>query len=90
MLLPQKKLKILSKKPPKSTDKQTSPKKKLNPALKYSGMAVQMAITIFIAIYLGKWVDNYFQTEKPYFVLLFSIVFLAGILYSIIRQVSND
>lgn len=70
--------------------KKNDPKKKTNPALKYSGMVGQMALAIFIGLYLGKKLDAYFNTDKPYFMLLLIIVFLTSIFYSIIQQLSDD
>ncbi len=65
------------------------PKKKINPALKYSGMAMQMALTIGVGIWIGGKIDAHFETSKPYFTILLAILALTGVMYSIIRDVSK-
>ena len=65
------------------------PKKGINPALKYSGMAVQMAALVGLGIWIGGKLDEYMGNEKPYFTLLLSVLFLGAILYSIVRDVSK-
>lgn len=72
------------------SSKEKKSKKQYNPALKYAGMAMQMAIMIGIGIFAGKWLDNYFQTDKPYFTIFLAIFFLSAVLYSIIRDVSKS
>ncbi len=46
--------------------------------MKYSGMAFQIAAYILVGIFLGKQLDKYFQTERPYFTALCSIIFLVA------------
>ena len=75
----------MDKQPSTSKDK----KPKINPALKYAGMAMQLALTIGFGIFIGKYLDGYFETTKPYFTLLFAMVFLSAVLYAIIKDVSK-
>ena len=69
---------MATKKPTKKPGKQAS-----NPALKYAGMAMQMAVTIGLGIFIGQKLDAYLETSKPYFTILFAVVFLSAIMYSI-------
>ena len=66
-----------------------SKKKQPNAALKYSGMAMQMAIMIGLGIFLGSKLDAYFETAQPYFTLVLSVLFLAAVMYIIIKDVSK-
>ncbi|MFT6357243.1 MAG: hypothetical protein ACJAYJ_001456 [Saprospiraceae bacterium] len=60
-----------------SQEKQLTPTKEtINPALKYMGMAFQMAFIIGLGTFLGKQLDAYMQSERPLFTILFSMVFL--------------
>jgi F0F1-type ATP synthase assembly protein I len=65
------------------------PKKESNEALKYAGMATQMAAAIFIGIWLGKKVDAYFELSKPYFMVLGALFMLCGVFYLIFKQLNR-
>ena len=43
-------------------------------ALRYSGMAIQFGVMIAIAAWGGQWLDEYFNTPKP-FITIFLILF---------------
>ena len=40
------------------------------------GMAFQMAFIIGLGTFIGKKLDENFQTERPWFTVLFAMVFL--------------
>lgn len=52
------------------------PKQQPNTALRYSGMAFQMAIIIGLGTFIGRKIDDNIQAEKPWFTILFAIIFL--------------
>jgi len=62
-------------------------KKPLNNYLKFSGIAIQMGLIIYLGSLLGEWLDSYFLNENQLFYKICTLfaVFLA--MYSIIRQV---
>lgn len=67
------------------------PKKKpYNSYVKYSALAFQMAATIIIFVFIGKFADQYFGNEKPVLIAVFSVfgVFLS--LYNLIKEVKNN
>ena len=66
------------------------PKKKTNEALKYAGMATQMAGAIFIGIWLGGKVDAYFELSKPYFLVLGAFIMLGAIFYLIFKNLNRS
>ena len=49
--------------------------------MKYSGMAIQMGIIILIGAFIGKKLDAYFQTERPYLTSLFALIAIFAALY---------
>ncbi|GIV31005.1 MAG: hypothetical protein KatS3mg029_0356 [Saprospiraceae bacterium] len=55
-------------------------------ALRYSGMAFQLVILIAIGAYVGRLLDDHFQTDKPYLTALSVVVFLLAGLYLILRD----
>jgi len=64
--------------------------KKTNEALKYAGMATQMALAIFIGIWIGKKADAYFELTKPYFTLLGAMLMLGAIFYLIFKNLNQS
>ena len=64
-------------------DQSDASKRKATPNvyLKYSGMAFQMGIIILLGALLGRKLDAYFQSPKPWFTLVFSLVAVAAALY---------
>ncbi len=62
----------------KSTDdrKKFLDKKASRAYMKYSGMAFQMVAYIVVGILIGKQLDKYFETSRPYFTAALAITFL--------------
>jgi len=63
---------------------QQSPRTK--PIWRYSAMATQMGITIFLGVWGGQKLDKYFQTKTPWFTLLLSLVSVGIALYAVIKD----
>jgi membrane protein DedA with SNARE-associated domain len=47
-----------------------------NKYLKYSGLAIQIFVSIAAAAYFGKWLDRKFEMSKPILTALCSIIML--------------
>jgi hypothetical protein len=54
--------------------------------LDYAGMAVEMAIIILLAVYLGRWLD---RTYPPVFPLYTLICALSGVIFALYRFISK-
>ena len=65
------------------------PKKSLNKYAHFSGIAFQMAATIFIGAYIGTKLDEKYPNENNLFTLAFSLIFVFAALYMVIKQVKN-
>lgn len=66
-----------------------SPKKKpLNQFLKYSNLALQMGATIGLGAFLGMKLDEHFEKESLFTIVL-SLIAVFGVLYQIITQVTR-
>ncbi len=61
-------------------------KKPLNKYLQLTGITFQMGITIYLAVYLGKWLDTTFPNEKNWFTLIMTLVGLIIALYAVVVQ----
>jgi len=62
-------------------------KKPLSKYLRFSGIAIQMGLTIYLGSLLGKWLDSRFLNENQLYFKICTLfaVFLA--MYSVIKQV---
>jgi len=68
------------------TDKK--PKKRLNKYITLTGIGLQMGITIYLASYLGKWLDATYTDSKIYTIIL-TLLGIVLSFYSLLRQIKN-
>ena len=73
----------------KNKDKIPQKSKQLKTFARFSGLGLQMGVTIFLAAKLGNWLDEKYPSEKKWFTL--SCVLLAFVLslYSLVRQLNR-
>ncbi len=57
--------------------------------MKYSGMAFQMVAYIIVGILLGKQLDKYFETERPFLTALCAILFLVAYFIKLVSDLSR-
>ncbi len=74
--------------------KSTKGKKVIDPKatknyMRYSGMAFQIVGYIIVGIFLGKQLDKYFETSKPIFTALLSVVFLIAYFVKLVADLSR-
>ncbi len=62
---------------------------KSNAFIKYSSMAIQMAVTILACIFLGKYLDERNETGKTWTIVL-SIVGVGVAMYSVIKDLMKS
>lgn len=65
------------------------PKRQKNPLSKYlklTGIAVQMGVTIYLAVYFGKKLDQIYPNEKNWFTLGLTLVGLVVAMYMVVVQ----
>ena len=62
-------------------------RKNANIALKYSGMAFQMAMIMVAGIYLGKYLDGYFDNETRILTALCALLSVGLALYLTLKDV---
>ncbi len=68
-------------------------KGQLNKYIRFTGIGFQLGATIYLAVYLGKKLDNYFLMEKKLFTLGFILIGLIASIWSIVKQlekISNE
>jgi len=57
--------------------------------LKYSGLAFQMLVAIGMALFLGYKVDQWVGLGFPLFIIIFSLLALALLLWQIIKDTNK-
>lgn len=69
----------------------TEPKKQnpFNSYLRYSGLALQLLVTIGVFGWLGYQLDRYLSLTFPAFMLVFGLIALAGMLYQVYRSLNS-
>lgn len=63
--------------------------KKTNEYLKYSGMAMEMAVLIIIGIFAGKYLDKQFGFEKPLLTLVGALLGTFIFLFKLVKDTSK-
>ena len=71
--------------PSKQAQKQESPK-----YLKFSGLAIQMTITIGLMTFLGFKIDGWLELQFPIFLVGFSMSSLFGNIYILLRTANKE
>ena len=59
----------------------------LNKYVRFSGMAVQMGVTIGLGAWGGSKLDEYYQIDSKIFTIILSLLAIAASLYIVIREV---
>lgn len=67
---------------PLAPDKQKS----YNSFLRYSGMGIQMVVTIVAGTFFGRWLDQKFQMSFPVFLLLGVLLSVFAAIYLAIKD----
>ncbi len=57
--------------------------------MKYMGMATQLFLIMFIFLYIGKYIDAYFQSPKPYATIFLPVIGLFVYLYKLVVDLSK-
>lgn len=65
-------------------------KEQLKQIAALSGIAIQMGITIYLFVLLGKWLDEKFgdSTSKT-FLIIFTLIGVAISLYAVLKQIKK-
>ncbi len=64
-------------------------KKSLNKYVRFTGIAFQLGATIYLAAYIGKWLDHKFLMEKKLFTLGLILISLVASIWSIVKQLNK-
>ena len=64
-------------------------KKPLNKYIRLSGIGLQMGVTIYLASYLGKWLDIKYPNENNIYTISITLLGVVLSFYSLFRQIKN-
>ncbi len=70
-------------------DNDKKPEKPLKNVAILSGIAIQMGITIYLFVVLGKWLDNKFNNGEKLYIIVMTLLGVAISLYAVIKQVNR-
>jgi len=62
----------------------------LNSYLKYTGLGLQMLVTIAGLSFLGDFLDGLWEFEKPWMTILLSLLGVAASMYQVIKSFKNQ
>jgi F0F1-type ATP synthase assembly protein I len=65
------------------------PGKQLKNLAVLSGIAIQMGVTIYLFVVLGKWLDAKFYQGDKLFIIICTLLGVAVSLYMVIKQVNR-
>lgn len=68
---------------------QQKPKKQLKQIATLSGIAIQMGITIYLFVLLGKWLDRSYNTSGKAFLVICTLCGVGISLYTVLKQVNK-
>ena len=63
--------------------------KSVNKYVHLTSLGFQMMAVIFVFVWIGKWADGHFETEKSYFTALGSLIGLGASLYLVLKQLKQ-
>ncbi|HCZ37213.1 MAG TPA: hypothetical protein DHV26_14925 [Cytophagales bacterium] len=72
-------------------NKEDKPENKpINSFAKFSGLGLQMLVTIGVGAWLGYKLDQYLALRFPVFLLTFVFVLFGGVMYQLYRALNKD
>ncbi|MDO6674469.1 AtpZ/AtpI family protein [Tenacibaculum sp. 1B UA] len=66
-----------------------SKKKPLNKYIRFTGIALQMGLTIYLGSLLGEWLDQKYPNDNQLYVKICTLVAVFISMYSVIREVTK-
>lgn len=70
-------------------DKKKKPGKPLKNVAVLSGITIQMGVTIYLFVLLGKFLDTKFNNGDKLYIIIMTLLGVAISLYTVIKQVNR-
>lgn len=65
------------------------PNKPLKNAAILTGVAIQMGVTIYLFVILGRWLDNTYNSGEKLYIIITTLLGIAISMYLVIKQVNR-
>ena len=65
------------------------PKKQLNPYIRFTSIAFQMGITIWLGSLLGSWLDINYGSDNQFYFKTITLIAVFIAMYAVIKQVTK-
>lgn len=69
--------------------KHQEPKKQLKNAAILTGIGLQMGVTIYLFVLLGKWLDTNYNAGEKRYIIIMTLLGVAISLYAVLKQVNR-
>lgn len=74
----------------RQNNKPPSEKKPVKNFLRYSGLGFQMLATILLGVLIGQGLDYYVELNKPWFTVVFTVLFVLIALFNVVREIIKE
>lgn len=64
--------------------------KQPNSLIKYSGLGLQMLVTLGVGAWLGLKLDQYLELKYPVFLITFVFLLFGGLMYQLYKTLNKD
>lgn len=65
------------------------PKKQLKNAAILMGIGLQMGVTIYLFVLLGKWLDTNYNNGERFYIIIMTLLGVATSLYAVLKQINR-
>lgn len=65
------------------------PKKQLKNAAILMGIGIQMGVTIYLFVLLGKWLDTNYNSGEKLYLIIMTLLGVAISLYAVLKQINR-
>jgi F0F1-type ATP synthase assembly protein I len=65
------------------------PRKQANRYIILTGIALQMGITIYLAVLLGRWLDTTYNNGNKLYIIIFTLLGVGIALFNVVRQTNQ-
>lgn len=68
---------------------QKNPKKQLKNVAVLMGIGLQMGVTIYLFVLLGKWLDTTYNNDDKLYIIIMTLLGVGISLYAVLKQVNR-
>ena len=69
--------------------KDREPKRQLKNVAALMGIGIQMGVTIYLFVLLGKWLDTNYNNGEKLYIIIMTLLGVAISLYAVLKQINR-